>query len=80
MNGIDTGLWDPELDSVLPAPYNSKNLEGKALCKRFFSASKASMLPSHQRLLKILDLSSVLQKGWFTIGLSYPLMNHSGPA
>ena len=35
LNGIDTTLWDPEVDAALPAPYSSENLEGKSLCKRY---------------------------------------------
>lgn len=33
LNGIDTTLYDPEHDPVLPANYTSKNLSGKAKCK-----------------------------------------------
>ena len=50
LNGIDTDLWDPETDSILPAPYNSERLEGKALCKRFLFSSLTLLLPSHRCL------------------------------
>lgn len=34
LNGIDTALWDPAKDPLLPAPYTPDQLNGKALCKR----------------------------------------------
>ncbi len=33
LNGIDTGAWDPARDPLLPRPYDSNHLEGKAECK-----------------------------------------------
>lgn len=35
LNGIDTALWDPGMDPLIPAPYTPEQLEGKALCKRY---------------------------------------------
>lgn len=35
LNGIDTALWDPATDPLIPAPFTPERLEGKALCKRF---------------------------------------------
>lgn len=35
LNGIDTALWDPATDPLIPAPYTPERLEGKALCKRY---------------------------------------------
>lgn len=34
INGIDTDRWNPESDPYLPANYSSKELAGKAFCKR----------------------------------------------
>src|SRR5262249_2101509 len=34
LNGIDTGVWNPETDAYLPASYSSGSLAGKAECKR----------------------------------------------
>lgn len=33
INGIDTSLWDPETDPLLPASYSAKRVQGKARCK-----------------------------------------------
>ncbi|KAK9918038.1 hypothetical protein WJX75_000711 [Coccomyxa subellipsoidea] len=35
LNGIDTALWDPATDPLIPAPFTPERLEGKALCKRY---------------------------------------------
>ena len=34
LNGIDTALWDPATDPLIPAPFAPERPEGKALCKR----------------------------------------------
>ncbi len=33
INGIDTGIWNPKRDSLLPARYSVTNRKGKAACK-----------------------------------------------
>ncbi len=34
LNGIDTEVWNPAADPLLPARYDAANLEGKRVCKR----------------------------------------------
>jgi starch synthase len=34
LNGVDTTVWNPETDKLLPERYNRKKLAGKAACKR----------------------------------------------
>ncbi len=34
LNGIDTGVWNPETDPLLPAHFTPKDLSGKRECKR----------------------------------------------
>ena len=36
LNGIDAEVWNPERDPLLAAPYSSRDLAGKAMCKRDF--------------------------------------------
>lgn len=33
LNGIDTSVWNPKTDALIPARYTSKDLSGKAVCK-----------------------------------------------
>jgi starch synthase len=33
LNGVDYGLWSPENDRFLPAPYDVRDLTGKQVCK-----------------------------------------------
>jgi starch synthase len=33
LNGIDTSVWNPETDPILPARYSSESMDGKAVCK-----------------------------------------------
>lgn len=35
LNGIDTDMWDPSNDELLPATYRPSAMGGKRLCKRF---------------------------------------------
>jgi starch synthase len=34
LNGVDTSVWNPETDALLPARYSRHDLAGKAECKR----------------------------------------------
>src|SRR5205823_8525920 len=34
LNGIDTRVWDPATDTLLPAPYDAQHLDRKAASKR----------------------------------------------
>ena len=33
LNGIDTEIWNPQVDKFIPQPYSTENLKGKALAK-----------------------------------------------
>lgn len=34
LNGVDYGVWDPSVDTLIPARYSAADLSGKAVCKR----------------------------------------------
>ena len=34
LNGCDLDTWNPKTDKLIPANYDSKNLAGKAKCKK----------------------------------------------
>jgi len=34
LNGIDTNLWNPRKDALIPSPYSADNMEGKAAAKK----------------------------------------------
>ncbi len=34
LNGVDYNQWSPDVDGLIPAPYSSKDLTGKQICKR----------------------------------------------
>jgi starch synthase len=34
LNGVDTTLWNPEIDRLIPARYSAADISGKAVCKR----------------------------------------------
>jgi starch synthase len=34
LNGVDTTVWNPEIDPLIPARYSRDNMAGKAECKR----------------------------------------------
>jgi starch synthase len=33
VNGVDYGVWNPEVDALIPAKYSARDLSGKAQCK-----------------------------------------------
>lgn len=33
LNGVDTSVWNPAVDALIPARYSAVNLSGKALCR-----------------------------------------------
>jgi len=69
VNGVDYGVWDPELDDLIPAKYSASDLSGKAACKRALLASQN--LPEREGA-PLLGLISRLtpQKGFDILGIA----------
>jgi starch synthase len=49
LNGIDTGVWNPQKDTLIPQSYSVDNMEGKAAAKkalqRYFGLAEDSGIP-----------------------------------
>lgn len=43
LNGIDSELWNPETDQLIPATYSSENRSGKKLCRK--ALQRRAVLP-----------------------------------
>ncbi len=62
LNGIDTIAWDPAHDRMLPHPYDSNRLEGKAECKRALQQRCGLAIAPHTPLVGMVS-RLVEQKG-----------------
>jgi starch synthase len=63
VNGVDTEVWNPESDPLLPATYSSRSLKGKEACKR--SLLKEFHLPyDNSKPLFVMISRMVEQKGF----------------
>lgn len=62
LNGIDTCIWDPETDPLVPANYSADDFSGKAVCKA--AVQREYGLPEEPRRLLIgMVARLVAQKG-----------------
>ncbi|MBI4825510.1 MAG: glycogen synthase GlgA [Nitrospirae bacterium] len=61
INGIDLDYWEPSKDKFIPANYSSKDLSGKAICKRSLQAELGLPVNSSPLIGLVSRLSS--QKG-----------------
>jgi len=62
LNGIDTKIWDPETDPVLPAKFDVDDLSGKAICKAKLQES-CGWTPDPNRLVMGVVSRLTEQKG-----------------
>ena len=62
MNGIDDGVWNPESDPHIPAPFSSARPEGKAECKAALQA-ELGLDPDAERPLCVVVSRLAHQKG-----------------
>ena len=47
VNGIDTTLWDPSTDPVIPARYSAEDCSGKRVCRRKLAKTCGFSAPAH---------------------------------
>lgn len=62
VNGIDTDLWNPATDPLIPAHYSVTQLEGKGICKRKLQLELGLPQDDHRPLLAIVSRLTT-QKG-----------------
>ena len=59
LNGVDSQVWDPAKDPLLPAPYTPSTLENKKICKThlqdLFQLKKRGELPIIAIISRLLD-------------------------
>lgn len=61
-NGIDTDVWNPATDPLLPARYNADRLDGKGRCKAALQQELGLEPRPHEVLLAVIS-RLVVQKG-----------------
>lgn len=65
LNGIDYDVWNPEIDSLIPAPYSATDLANKAVCKR--ELQRYSKLPEQPKTPVIGMVSRLADQKGFDI-------------
>lgn len=63
LNGIDTGEWNPETDTRIPAPYSSTDMSGKNRCRTTL-LKRVGMDPDSSDLVVGMLGRMTAQKGW----------------
>lgn len=77
LNGIDTRLWDPATDPLLPHHFSARNLHGKALCKSALQARCA--LPTDAKAMVFALVSRLTpQKGVDLVLAALPRLLKAG--
>jgi starch synthase len=77
LNGIDTEVWDPAKDDLLPATYSVDELAGRAECKRVLQESAGLDVDGAAPLFGIVSRVTT-QKGLDLIGPLLPWLVRSG--
>lgn len=76
LNGIDVGVWNPEADSALPAPFSAANIEGREASRRALAQSFGLDLGDGPLFGVVSRLSS--QKGLDLLAEAMPTLLESG--
>ena len=77
LNGIDTEVWNPATDPLLPAHFSTNDLQGKALCKSALQAKVG--LPTDARAMLFTVVSRLTpQKGIDMVLEALPMLLQAG--
>jgi starch synthase len=55
LNGVDYNEWDPQTDTLIPQTYSSRNLSGKAVCKRELMRELGLAVDAEQPLIGVVS-------------------------
>ena len=65
LNGIDTELWDPETDPMIPAHFSPEDMEGKAICRR--ALMKEAGFPEDSKKPLVVCVSRLVEQKGFNL-------------
>ena len=54
VNGIDTDAWNPVTDRALPAPFSTKDIAGKAICRAKLAEEAGLPVPDGEPLIGVI--------------------------
>lgn len=88
LNGVDYGVWDPQVDGLIPARYSADDMDGKAICKR--ALQRALKLPARPQVpivgmvtrladQKGLDLVAEIIDELLDVGVQFVLLGTGDP-
>lgn len=89
LNGVDYGVWDPSIDSLIPAAYSVEDLAGKRICKARLQQefgltvdAGAPVIAMVTRLAdqKGIDLVAAIIEDVFSLGAQFVLLGMGEPA
>jgi len=79
LNGIDTAVWNPQKDTLIPKRYSAADLEGKAVAKkalqRYFGLPEDSSIPVIGMVTRLTDQKGVGELFGPTYGSAWQICN-----
>jgi starch synthase len=77
LNGVDCDIWNPETDELIPAVYSSKDMSGKAVCKKALIKEYGLKINPDEPLIGIISRLTD-QKGFDIVAESMPALMKMG--